>query len=118
MILRKMTVTMLCICMTVILLSSCRVCPPSDASEEITVYTWVNKSDNGECRINFDEENIKIACTLSNNEKMKLEGKYFADENTITVESDDCGTITLGYKLENEKMTVNLYNMSITFTKE
>ncbi len=115
---RKRISIMLCVFLTVILLSSCKVSPPSDASEEIAAYAWISQNETGECRMSFDEDNIILSCSLSDEESMKLEGRYFADGDTITVESEDYGTISFKFRLENEKMTIDMYNMSIVFTKE
>ncbi len=115
---RKRISIMLCVFLTIILLSSCKVSPPSDASEEIAAYAWISQNETGECRMSFDGDNIILSCRLSDKESMKLEGRYFADGDTITVESEDYGTVSFKFKLENEKMTIDMYNMSIVFTKE
>ena len=114
----KRVFVMLCVLLTIILLTSCISSPPSNASEEIARYSWISKNDSGNCRISFTDGVLKLDCCLSEKETVRLEGKYFADDNMITVESDDCGTVVLKYKLENEKMSVEMYNMCVVFIKE
>ncbi len=114
----KNVVLMLYVFLTAILLTSCKTCPPSDASEEIASYSWVSKNETGECRLSFEDECLILSCNLSEKDKLKIEGRYFADDKTITLESEDCGTLTLEYKLDNDKLSLNMYNMSIVLTKE
>ncbi len=112
----RRTAIMLCVFL-IIIFSSCTDCPPTDASEEIVKYSWISKNELGECRLSFDNDLLRLDCKLSDKESMKLEGRYFADKNSITVESEEYGTIKLGFRAENEKMTIDMYDMSIIFTK-
>ncbi len=115
---KKKVIMILCVCLTIILLSSCRTCPPSDVSEEIASYIWISKNEQGECRLALDGKKLQLQCVSADKKEMILNGKYFADENTITVEGEDFGTVVMKYSLKNEKLTIDMYNMSIIFTKE
>lgn len=116
---KKITITCLLLFLSVTG-AGCIAAPPDSPAEEVVRYKWrpsdeVNSAVRGELLFNDDE--ILFAARLSDTE-VRLRGEYLIDDNTITVMSEQYGTVCMDYELSSEYLTLTYYGKSARFVKD
>lgn len=109
--------TIILAALSVIFLSACREQSPTTAAEEISRYNWSLTGEYGECSLHFDNDTAELSANISAEETIKVRGKYFTDENTITVDTDEYGTVVFAYQLKDDKLILTFCETNITLTK-
>lgn len=112
-------------CVTALLVFFCQGCtaaPPDCPAVEIVRYKWRPTDDSGNKAASrgelvFCDDEILLAAKVSDTE-VRLRGEYLIDDDTITVMSEQYGTVCMGYDLSSEYLTLTYFGKSARFVKD
>lgn len=98
-----------------VFLSGCTTAPPQNAAEELCRYQWIPKTAEGS--LTFSEDTLSLSVQQGDN-SVKLSGVYFADDDTLTVLSEDYGTVVMQYALVADQLRLTYFDKEAVFVKE
>lgn len=109
----------LCICL---LMAGCVNAPPLDASEEIKRYEWVRTDENGaknetSGHLAFSGSSLSLTSSYGES-RLDLNGECIVENDTITVITDDFGSVVMEYELSSEKLTLKYAGKTAKFVKK
>ena len=99
----------------IIMLCGCRQASPETKAGELAAHRWEMADTSVSGRIDIDGDIFTLSGVAEGTENVSLSGKYFADDETITVETEDQGTVRLSYDINNEKLILTYYGNELTF---
>lgn len=91
---------------------------PTLPQEEIACHRWIYKGNDVECTLSFEDNMFNMYASVHGGENLRLSGVYYADENNITVDSDDFGTVVFPYRAENEYLFMNYAGKEFRMQKD
>ena len=108
------------ICVSVTL-QGCAAAPPQTAAEEIKLFEWVRTEEKGGANeqlgyLVFTENGISLTSVQGEN-RLDLTGECVIEESTVTVISENYGTVVMGYTLSSDKLTLSYSGKGATFVK-
>lgn len=97
----------------------CITAPPRDPAQEIVMHKWSPEGKEGETRgeLLFCDDEMLFSAKMSDTE-VRLRGEYLIDDKTITVMSEQYGTVCMDYELSSEYLTLSYYGRSAKFVKK
>ena len=117
----SLAVCVIVLCVSV-LLNGCTGAPPRSAAEEIRLFEWV-RTDENDARneqlghLTFTGNEMSLT-SLQGDNRLDLAGECIIEESTITLISEKCGTIVIGYTLSSDKLTLSYFGKAATFAKK
>lgn len=105
-----------------IVLYGCTGAPPRSAEEEIKLFEWV-RTDEKDARdeqlghIVFSENGVSLTSVQGDN-RLDLTGECIIEESTITVITENFGTVVMGYELNSDRLTLSYFGKTATFVKK
>ena len=95
--------------------TSCALAPPRSPAEEIALHSWYLSGQ--KVRLSFEGDEMTIRSEGSD-DRIYLKGKYFTDEDKLTVLSDDCGTVIMTYRLVADKLELTYAGRTAELVKD
>ena len=87
--------------MTVVMLSSCRAVSPDTPSQELSAHRWEAVKISG--TLSFDDARMVFRAS-DGERKITLDGEYYADDEKLTLVTNDCNTIVFRYALKGDTL--------------
>ena len=111
---KKLTAILLCTSLLLIT-SSCKNVPPSSAKEELPLYEWTitDLSGSPHGTLSFPDGKMKIS-----DELLDFTGDCTMDHNTITVNSQNYGIISVSYTLQGDSLELAFLGKKISLKKK
>ena len=101
--------------LTFLVLSGCTTAaPPQNAAEELCRYEWIPKTAEG--RLTFSGGSLQLSVQQGEN-RIALNGVCFTDEDTLTVLSEQYGTVVMQYELAADQLHLTYFDKQATFVK-
>ena len=98
----------------IVMLSGCTAAPPQSAGEEIVRYHWIPETAEG--GLDFAEHQLYLSVRQGSNQ-VNLKGEYFMVADTLTVLSEDYGTVVMTYELVNHQLKLTYFGQEAVFVK-
>ena len=111
----KIIILVMWLTLLIIISAGCSFVPaaPENAAMQLESFNWI-KTDEGDGELGFSDGSFRL---VDNKSGLSLKGRYEADENALTLYTEDCGTIVLPYTIEGEKLALCYREKEIYFTK-
>ncbi len=101
-----------------LLLTGCAPSPPESAADELPLHHWVLSDTDTGLSGTLDFRDHQLFLTLrSPREVCSLSGDCFLSDDTITVDSPDCGVIVFRFDLSRDCLTLSYQSRSAVFRK-
>ena len=101
-----------------LVMSSCRQADPETAAQEVPMHKWSIENDTEKGELSFESDIMTLFFTDENKNNTKFSGKYYADDNSIYMETEDGMTVKFEYRLEDDKLYMKYSEREICFYKE
>ncbi|MDD6490170.1 MAG: hypothetical protein PUG48_10260 [Clostridia bacterium] len=104
----------------VLVFCSCTAAPPSDCRDELIMHKWViyDNFEKEKCTLSFTDGRMMISAEMGNNSVFEFNGEYIADNEKITVFSENYGILNIGYRIKSDSLVLTYIDKEITFKKE
>ncbi len=96
-------------CMTGCLYKDHPVCE----REELTAHSWYDENAGS---LDFDDNTARLIVGR-NDGSVSISGIFYADDSSITIESNELGTFVVNYRLENDKLLLEWAGKELTLCK-
>ncbi len=98
-----------------LILSSCQNAPPTAAKDELSRYEWTitDISGNPHGSVSFHDGKIKVSDDI-----IDFDADCIIDENTITVNSKNYGTVILHYTMSGNTLELEYLGKKIVLKKK
>ena len=100
--------------------TACVQAPPRTAAQELDRHRWTvqssghDKSFGGS--LSFEGGRLTLE-TVTGSRENTLSGEYTADDKTITVLTDAGETLTMNYKMQDNRLILGFSGKEVTFVK-
>ena len=111
---RIRTVCSIMILLSVLLLCACIPAPPETPQEEMIRHHW--RAETGEGELSF-EENTFTMILKQEKSSFTLKGEYLLSEEQLTILSDNCGVMTMSFRIADNKLYLNYSGKECIFVK-
>ena len=104
---------------SIIFTTACTASPPTTAAEEILRHDWHMLDSEGEeyATLTFDNDRFILEAEIYDS-PLSLSGECFVDKETISVDTENFGTIIIRYKLSSDELTLTYFGKSVVFLKK
>ncbi len=104
--------------LSVMSVTGCITAPPECPAQELVRHKWFPENKTGMERgeLLFCDDEMLLSAKMSGTE-VRLRGEYLIDDKTITVMSEQYGTVCMDYDLSSEYLTLSYYGRSAKFVK-
>ncbi len=108
----------LIICIAVSVMGGCVPSPPESAGEELTRHHWELPQPSGarSCTLDFAQDRLTLTAS-GFGEDVNLTGECLVGDGTVTVLSEDFGTVSFDYELDGEKLLLRYCGRCMTLVK-
>ena len=99
---------------------SCTAAPPSNCRDELIMHKWViyDSFEKEKCTLSFADGRMMISAEIGDNSVFEFNEEYIADNEKITIISENYGVLNIGYKIKNDSLVLTYIDKEITFKKK
>ena len=94
---------------------SMREAPPENKRQQLSASTWQLESDHAKGSIVIKENNFTMRIYEDNSEPFVVNGTCWADDDFITIVSDDSDPVCMAYDAASGRLTLSYYDKVMSF---